>query len=89
MKNNFERMDLIRKLSEIRSHYNCFNEKERQAYHTLSEAIEALQEPKPGKWVDCIDNRVVCSVCVCRQDIKAKFLFSYCPNCGANMRNTP
>lgn len=44
MNDNFERLDLIRRLSEIRSHYNCFNEKERKVYHTLSEAIEALSD---------------------------------------------
>ena len=36
--------DLISKLSELRSQYNCFNESERDAYHTLSEVIEALKE---------------------------------------------
>lgn len=36
--------DLISRLSELRSQYNCFNESEREAYHTLSEAIEALQD---------------------------------------------
>lgn len=36
--------DLINKLSELRSQYNCFDEGERDAYHTLSEAIEALKE---------------------------------------------
>ena len=36
--------DLISRLSELRSQYNCFDESERDAYHTLSEAIEALTE---------------------------------------------
>lgn len=43
--------DLISRLSELRSQYSCFNESEREAYHTLSEAIEALQEHKTGKWI--------------------------------------
>ena len=34
--------DLISRLSEIRSDYNCFDENERDAYHTLSEAIKVL-----------------------------------------------
>lgn len=35
--------DLISRLSELRSQYSCFDENERDAYHTLSEAIEALK----------------------------------------------
>ena len=36
--------DLISRLSELRSQYNCFDENDRDAYHTLSEAIEALRK---------------------------------------------
>jgi hypothetical protein len=36
--------DLIEKLSNLRSQFNCFNENERDAYHTLSEAIKVLSE---------------------------------------------
>ena len=36
--------DLISRLSELRCHYNCFDENERDAYHTLSEAIKALSD---------------------------------------------
>jgi hypothetical protein len=36
--------DLIEKLSNLRSQYNCFDENERDAYHTLSEAIKVLSE---------------------------------------------
>ena len=40
--------DLIEKLSDLRSKFNCFNENERDAYHTLSEAIKVLSEqPEP------------------------------------------
>lgn len=40
--------DLIEKLSNLRSQFNCFNENERDAYHILSEAIKALSEqPEP------------------------------------------
>ena len=92
MNDNFERLDLIRRLSEIRSYYNCFNEKERKVYHTLSEAIEALQEQKMGKWISQVGGGYCCSKCgrYALHDIDGKFalLFTkskYCPNCGAKM----
>lgn len=42
---------------------------------------------RKGKWIDDGDRDFpcVCSVCGDRHEIKAKFLFSYCPNCGARM----
>ena len=36
--------ELISRLSELRCQYNCFDENERDAYHTLSEAIKALSD---------------------------------------------
>ena len=40
--------DLIEKLSNLRSQFNCFDENERDAYNTLSEAIKVLSEqPEP------------------------------------------
>ena len=36
--------DLISRLSELRCQYNCFDENERDAYHTLSEAIKVLSD---------------------------------------------
>lgn len=36
--------DLIRKLSEIRSEYNCFDKDEESYYHALSEAIRILSQ---------------------------------------------
>ena len=36
--------DLISKLSEIRSNYDCFNESEEPYYRALSEAIKKLSE---------------------------------------------
>ena len=40
--------DLIEKLSNLRSQFNCFDENERDVYHTLSEAIKVLSErPEP------------------------------------------
>ena len=38
--------DLISKLSEIRSKYNCLDEAEEPYYRALSEAIKKLSEPK-------------------------------------------
>lgn len=52
--------NLISRLSELRSQYNCFDENERGAYHTLSEAIEALQEQKTGKWIPCSERLPEC-----------------------------
>lgn len=42
--------DLIRKLSDLRSQYNCFDESEREAYNTLSEAIQTLSAQQ---WTPC------------------------------------
>ena len=40
--------DLIEKLSNLRSQFNCFDENKRDAYHVLSEAIKVLSEyPQP------------------------------------------
>lgn len=72
--------DLISRLSELRSQYSCFDENERDAYHTLSDAIEALQEQKTGKWIG--DK---CSVC---GEKRAWYGCNpkYCPDCGSSMR---
>lgn len=42
---------------------------------------------KKGRWIDSKyqSYSCVCSCCGIWQDIAAKFLFSYCPNCGARM----
>lgn len=85
--------DLISRLSELRSQYSCFDESERDTYHTLSEAIEALQERKTGKWKllhkgkDTSDYE--CTNClgilmdVANDDTHE--LQSYCGMCGARM----
>lgn len=59
------------------------------AINMLEETPTAdVVERKRGKWIEdgYRDYPCVCSVCGIRQSIKAKFLFSYCPNCGADMR---
>ena len=60
--------------------------------HTEADAETRLMSlpsaQRKGKWMlDDVyrDFTCVCSVCGIRQEIKAIFLFSYCPNCGASM----
>ena len=46
--------DLISKLSEIRSNYNCFDEAEEPYYRALSEAIQlASAQPKIIRCKEC------------------------------------
>ena len=77
-------------LSEIRSEYNCFDEKEEPRYWALSRGIDALlHEPKHGKWV-WQDWGHYCSECKQRvyEDNLDSILdctYKYCFNCGAKM----
>ena len=50
--------DLIEKLSNLRSQFNLFNENERDAYHTLSEAIKVLSE-QPESCEDAVNRKSV------------------------------
>lgn len=50
--------DLIEKLSNLRSQYNCFDENERDAYNTLSEAIKVLSE-RPELCEDAVSRKDV------------------------------
>ena len=82
--------DLISRLSELRSQYNCFDETEKDAYYTLSEAIEALKEQKIGHWIvtskfnDCTYAK--CDQCNTTQVFyNNKVLINFCQNCGARM----
>lgn len=55
-------------------------------YHLYSNKLEAVFEeiPNPvrrGHWEDC-SNGWMCSVC----EHDARKNYSYCPNCGADMR---
>lgn len=52
--------DLIEKLSNLRSQFNCFNENEREAYHTLSEAIKVLSE-RPELCEDAVNRQKLLS----------------------------
>lgn len=42
-------------------------------------------ERKKAEWREIEMNRVICTECNYICDIAAKFLYSYCPNCGARM----
>lgn len=50
--------DLIEKLSDLRSQFNCFDENERDAYHTLSEAIKVLSE-RPETCEDAVSRNAI------------------------------
>ena len=45
--------DLISRLSEIRSEYNCFDENEEPYYRALSEAIKILSAQPEQQWIPC------------------------------------
>ena len=50
--------DLIEKLSNLRSQFNCFDENEHVAYHTLSEAIKVLSE-RPESCEDAVSRQIL------------------------------
>ena len=84
--------DLLSRLSELRSQYSCFDESERDTYHTLSEAIEALKEQKTGQWIeneDWYDTYYECSSCGEAFSLIVGTPkdngYNYCPHCGARM----
>lgn len=63
-----EMWDNIEKLSELRSNYSCFDEREQPYYHALSLGIEGIkalkQEPKIGhgrltnsEWIDFLSEQ--------------------------------
>ena len=70
--------DLISKLSEIRSKYNCFDDDEAQFYRALSEAIRILSQRADGDTIsraEAID--AVISLC---DDCDS----GYCGSCRVN-----
>ena len=74
----------IERLSEIRSNYNCFDEKEEPYYNALSNAIKVLAnfERPQGKWNEHY-GLYSCSEC---GQIIGKYKKNYCATCGAFMR---
>lgn len=57
----------------------------RDAIITISN-LPTATERKKAKWRNIDRQNVMCTECDFYFDITAKFLFSYCPNCGADMR---
>ena len=59
-------MNLIEELSNLRCQFNCFDENERDAYHTLSKAIKVLSAQSEPQWIPCSktidipDHEVLC-----------------------------
>lgn len=80
-------------LSELRSWFSCFDEKEGLAYHALSLAIRAIKansivqaERKTGKWVKDNYGNTACSECLgIRRDNRINYI-NFCNQCGADMR---
>lgn len=80
-------------LSELRSWFSCFDEKEGLAYDALSLAIRAIKansivqaERKTGRWVKDNYGNTVCSECLgIRRDNRINYI-NFCNQCGADMR---
>lgn len=82
-------------LSELRSWFSCFDEKEGLAYHALSLAIRAIKENstaeperKRGKWIDYSENGFVeCPFCHSATNCDGnKDELRYCFSCGAELK---
>ena len=81
--------DVISRLSEIRSDYNCLDEKEEPYYRALSEAIQfvSAQQKQTGRWINHVkDGYVECPFCHsatnCDDNISD---LHFCFSCGARM----
>lgn len=72
----------IERLSELKSNYNCFDEKEEPYYRALSNAIQALRKEKQGEWIFVSRNCWKCPYC---QELTNEGK-NFCSNCGADMR---
>lgn len=77
-------------LSELRSWFSCFDEKEGLAYHALSLAIRAIKtnytartERKTGKWIPNSPVTMKCDQCGLIIKDWDWHRFKYCPNCGS------
>jgi len=69
--------DLISKLSDLRSQYNCFDESEREAYDTLSEAIKVLSAQPEQQWIPVSDSPPESRVNVLFRDIDGDVMLGY------------
>ena len=61
--------DLISRLSELRCQYNCVEENERDAYHTLSEAIKALSDVPDTNVGDMISRQAAIDAILHNQEV--------------------
>ena len=81
--------DVISRLSEIRSDYNCLDEKEEPYYRALSEAIQLVsaQPQRTGRWIDHVeDGYVECPFCHSATNCDGnKEELHFCFSCGARM----
>ena len=83
--------DLISRLSEMRSDYNCMDENDEPYYRALSEAIQlaSAQRERTGKWIRISPAKIYeCSLCgknVMTADIDE---YHFCHGCGARMEDT-
>lgn len=77
------REEAIKRLSDIRADYSCFDDDERPKYHALSMAIEALSAERTGEWTNTGVLTVHCSNC--KSEFHELEAMNYCPNCGAKM----
>ena len=76
-------------LSELRAQFNCFDEAEEPCYRALSDAICALSaqtQHKTARWEILYPNHTYkyhCSECGANH----KYMFDFCPSCGARMED--
>lgn len=65
---------------------NVYDKAHELAEYAFRQVVFVEPERKTGKWIESKQrDRTICSICGCWQDLKAKFLFSFCPNCGNPM----
>lgn len=79
-------VEYIETLSELRSQYNCFDEKDRPYYEALSEAI-ARKPVVHGYWIEN-EYEWICSRCgESFEYYDNSFLqhAHFCPSCGAKI----
>ena len=78
------REEAIQRLYRMgRSHVGIIDENTLADNKALSMAIEALSEPKTGRW-KLVDHLWQCDQCQYRQNEMSPT--NFCPSCGAKMR---